>query len=495
MKIIKLLTISILITSSLYVNAEYTAKIFLEGISMKNEVSNPPEIIKDGDETVKNGGEDGELKFKVSRTSGYNHNKFILTVESNSYNCFKLEYPDIYNYETEDCYDSNSYPIDIELETYDFPVGVSNLKISGTDDYNGVKIKSYDFSVELLPIDNDSKSDSDLSFGYYRKVVDQGSSFSYSIKESTFDCYRINVMIPNYGYYEIDGSCSNETEIYGVVDLYGDLYNLIGEVEFSIEGFNEDPINYEKDNKFYPFIVTINEVPELPEIEGISLHTGSLNYSFGNDYNYFGKSFVTSNHFEFYAGKSKEYKVEVPSLGFSTGWLNINYYSDSVTEYGVGDSIKSKFGGVTDLTITVRNGVNTASKNESFNLNPTGIKNVQFQMCSSGGWNCEDYPDQKMIIESHRTEAYPSLTFRADNTDCMRLQSFDDPEYNTPKTKCYYNGSEERNANFNLMLPNHDPAEGQSKVYTYNYEAIQYKSDEFTIEDVVRGSHSITISY
>lgn len=51
-------------------NAEYTAKIFIVGLSVKSNITNSPAIIEDGDETIQEGGQSGELTFTVSRTSG-----------------------------------------------------------------------------------------------------------------------------------------------------------------------------------------------------------------------------------------------------------------------------------------------------------------------------------------------------------------------------------------------------------------------------------------
>lgn len=480
---IKYFMFAFLMTFSLISSAEYTVKVFIDGLSVNT--TNTP-VVEDGDPTEQNGGEAGELTFTVSRTSGYNHNSYILTITSNAYNCFSITQETVLGrFPYEYCNETYPYVENLDLSTT-LP-GIYTFEVQALDEYGGAAIKSYTFNLEILEIQYDDASDSELSFGYYRKVIEQGGDFSVNINSSTFNCYEINILTDNWG--TLESGCPSAGFHYATtVDLSWDFPDFFGNLELEVVGYNIDETTWEiVDRKSYPFNVTVNEVEQIPTISSFNLEFGIPAEYITFTSEFYGDSKSIGNYIIFFAGKTKEYKLDVPSIGYSSGWLNISNYSPSVTEYGFGDPIPTSAGGSHNAIFSVRNGSNIETNNRTLNFGSTAISNLNFNLCNADTTTCYG---QSMAIWAGGSGDVASITFSADNTDCMRIQSDDDPEFNIPQTKCYYNGGSDRFAVFYTTYPNHDPIGQTSKVYNYNYRA----TNEFTGQ-VINGVFPVTIYY
>lgn len=484
----KYLLFIIFLLLSMNANAEYTAKIFIDGLSLSNsENSGGNSAEEDGDPTDQNGGVVGELTYTVSRTSGYNHNEFILTITSNNYNCFSLS--NSFTGDVESCDNESNHRETLWFDTAQ--PGVYTFILEGKNSAGGTPEVSYNFNIEILPIDSEDSSDSELSFGYHRKVIDQGGIFSVNINSSTFDCFQINILNEGYGSWE--SNCFNGVLPYATtIDLSNALPDFNGILNLEIVGYNIDQNTWEEsDHKNYPFSVTVNEGSQMPVISDFDLEFGYPSEYITYTSPIYGDSRGINNYFIFFAGKSREYKLDIPSIGYTTGWLNIRSYSSSISQYDVGDPIIAPFGGNHDVIVTVRNGQNIDTMTKNIYLGATGIGNINFSLCNSDTSNCYG---QSMAISAGGIGDAASITFSADNTDCITIQSNDDPDYNIAQNKCTYtNGVDifvDRYAVFFVNYPNHDPIGQSSKVYNYNYSAISNQSGE-----VVNGVLPVTIYY
>jgi hypothetical protein len=477
---IKYVALAALMVTSLTVNADYTAKIFIEEISLKG-LTPPPTPGVDGDTTEQTGGESGQLTYTVSRTSGYNHSQFNVEIKSNSYDCFSVTPPPAIGSSVEYC--GVGYPYNNNLYIKYAPPGIHTFEVKALNEYGGVAVKSYSFNIEILPIADDKTSDGDLSFGFYKKIINQGEEFSVAINSSTFDCFEINIITNGAG--NVESGCS-VTYPYSA-SVYLNDYGLLdaGEVQLEISGYNlGDELNAKK----YPFYVTVNEEPAgpvVPVLDDFVMQSGQpyVNNSFLSSY--FGQSVVVDNYFAFYAGKSKEYKLDIPSIGYSTDWVTISNYSDDVTEYAVVNPVNSHFDTTTDVVFSLRNEAEVVSNTKQFELWSTSIDEVEFQLCLSNGSGCNMFPAQSMAIWAGGSGTSASVTFKGDNVDCMTISSINDPNYITPVRKCYYNGGQDVSALFYLEYPNHDPVNQTPKFYTYNFIAeneVQTLNYTYTVE-------------
>jgi hypothetical protein len=134
-----------LILSSLNVNADYTARFFVDGVTLKNLT--PPVI--GGDATEQTGGEAGHLTYTVSRTSGNNQEEFLLTVTSNEYNCLRITPPSSRGSYYDYC--DIILPLTDDLFLYGADPGIYTFEVSPFNDLDGVGQKKYSFNVEVLP--------------------------------------------------------------------------------------------------------------------------------------------------------------------------------------------------------------------------------------------------------------------------------------------------------------------------------------------------------
>lgn len=248
LKVIFVLFTILLISFS--ISADYMARFYLFDIDFKNNVA-----VVDGNITEQPGGESGEIEFVISRTSGYNHNSFNLIVNSNSYNCFKLETPPNVEIYLERC-NVSSYPIISTIDVETLAPGVYNLQLIVSDNYGSPALKTYNFSFEIIAVPADITSDSQLSFGYYRSEVKQGEDFSISIIDSTFECYRINLITEGYG--DIETNCTTDFPKSKTINISSYLPTYTGNVQLSVEGFNAEPVTLQEiDNRIYPFTVNL----------------------------------------------------------------------------------------------------------------------------------------------------------------------------------------------------------------------------------------------
>lgn len=467
LKNIKLFTFAILISSSLFANADYTAKIFIDGLSMKSEKVEYPDII-DGDITEQLGGVEGEFTFKISRTSGYNHNSFILTVLSKTNECFKInnefffgEFPSSY------CY--RDLPDEINIDVTDKPAGIYNFVITTHDDSESPTINSYNFTIEVLAIDSDIKSDGDLTFGYFGKVINQGTSFSLNITNSTFGCYKIKLLTNNYGY--VDGDCpTSGYPVSRVIELSNDLAEeeYTGVLDFVIEGYNNDPITWDEiDNKIYPFSIKVNPKGLKPSFYNwkVEFNAPAIINSFNSPF--FGFSNYSVNNLLILVNNTKEIKVDIIENNFTTGWTDANG-SENVRNIIVQEN------GTYTVKVSIKNGSEIVTETKSLYLAGNAINNFNFKFCYSGGYTCP-FVTNSMAIWEGGTGDYASITFSGNNIDCVTIQSNDDPNYNTPIEKCWGTNN---NAVFELYFENHDPINKTSKNYTYNFSAYNYETDE-----------------
>lgn len=458
------------------VSAEYFAKVFIDGFSISNSNGG-----SDGDDTEQNGGEDGELTFTVSRTTGYNHTPFYFTLTSNSYECFTLS--NEYYGEYTDC--GVSTPLTENLWMDDAPPGVYTFTVTAEDEMYGTALKTYSFSITILPINDDEGSDDDLSFGYYKKIITQGENFTLSISSSTFECHRVELL--NDGYGTVTSGCGVTYPTSMVIYAGEDFNELTGTLNFVVTGYNLNDDWEEEDNKSYPFSVTVNPstAAEKPVLNSFGLEGGEPRFYHTFNSPFYGDSYYYHNNVIINASKTREYKLDVPSIGFTTGWQTTTY-DDSSNEIPV--SIPIPYSDAYDVTVTLRNEEETVSNTRQLHMLPSLIEEPSIKLCAMDASHCSNYGNS-MAIWAGGEGDYGSLTFSANNTDCITIQSSDDPDYSIPIQRCF-GMSGGRNATFNLFFPNHDPVGRTSKNYTYNFTSVNY----ITGEEGTR-SFTVTIEY
>lgn len=251
MNILKVIFVLSTILISFSISAEYTARFYLFDLAFKNNVVN----VVEGDTTPQPGGGAEEIDFVISRTSGYNHDTFSLIVNYNNYNCFSIVTPPNVEIYIERC-NVSSFPSVSNIDVSTLVPGVYNFQLIVSDTWGYPALKTYNFSFEILAVPSDNSSDEQLSFGYHKKEIEYREEFSISIIDSTFECYRINIITEGYG--RIESNCTTEYPQSKTIDTSIYLPAYTGIVEFSVEGFNTDPVTLEKiDLKVYPFKVNV----------------------------------------------------------------------------------------------------------------------------------------------------------------------------------------------------------------------------------------------
>ncbi len=468
---IKYFVFAFLMSFTLIASAEYTVKVFIDGLSVNSAVNPVPET--DGDPTEQTGG-DSEFTFKVSRTTGYNHNSFIFIAESNYHNCFRIINEATFGPTPYEYCDIEQYPYEVTLETHDAAPGIYNFQVETMAAYEGVSIKTYNFTIEILAVDPDPKSDSDLTFGYHKKVITQGEQFTVSVNSSTFECYKLNILNDNYGAY--DTICrDNGFPSISLVNLEWDFPDFVGVLQLEIEGYNLDVngIN-EIDNKKYPFSVTVNESTADPLLSDFKMEFNQpIEYNTFNSPVY-GRSKYYQNNLMIFASKTSEVKADINSLGYTTGWKSINY------AFGGNEiplEIEAPADGFYEVTVSARHNGKVVSQNKTLYVAGNQIKDFELDFCSYSAVNCGDYIDS-LAIRAGNGGTSGSITFMASNTDCISVQSNDDPNYNTAVEKCWGNGGADVYAVFDMEFPDHDPTNLTPKDYTYNFKAINWGTGE-----------------
>lgn len=471
---IKYFVFAFLMGFSLIASAEYTVKVFIDGLSVNSAVNPGPGNETDGDPTEQTGG-DSDFSFSISRTTGYNHNPFIFTAESNNYNCFRIINDPTFGTTPYEFCDIEEYPYSYDLNTQDAAPGIYNFQVETISAYEGVAIKTYNFTIEILAVEPDSKSDGDLTFGYHKKVINQGDTFTVSIMSSTFDCYRLNVLNDDFGTYQT--MCKNNTGLPSIslVETGWDFPDFVGVLNLEIEGYNID-VNTEAEtgHKIYPFSVTVNEFTEDPILSDFKMEFNQpIEYNTFNSPVY-GISKYYQNNLMIFASKTSEVKADINSLGYTTGWKSINY------AFGGNEiplEIEAPADGFYEVTVSARHNGKVVSQNKTLYVAGNQIKDFELDFCSYSAVNCGDYIDS-LAIRAGNGGTSGSITFMASNTDCISVQSNDDPNYNTAVKKCWGNGGADVYAVFDMEFPDHDPTNLTPKDYTYNFKAINWGTGE-----------------
>jgi hypothetical protein len=206
------------------------------------------------DTSEQKGGILGDFTYTVSRTSGYNHSQFMLTMESNKYDCFSIIQEKILGSSPAE-YCNVGYPFIENLNINNTKPGIYKFEVRAFNEYGGDTLKSYSFNIEILPIADDVRSDSDLSFGYYKKIINQGEVFSVNINSSQFECFKINALTNNYG--TVESVCPINGYPYSTtIDLSNISNDFSGNFELEVVGYD---IGKESKIKSYPFDMIIEK--------------------------------------------------------------------------------------------------------------------------------------------------------------------------------------------------------------------------------------------
>jgi hypothetical protein len=466
---------------SLSSNADYTVKMFVDGVKLTNATA--PVIGEDGDLTDQSGGDAGAFTYTVSAKSGYNHSSFILNVTSNESSCYSITQATIIGSSPVE-YCGGAFPHSTNLNVSTALPGVYNFVLKALDSSGGAVVKTYNFNIEILemPVYGDDR----LKYSFHKKIINDGESFSLTILSSSYECFDI---INNDTWTNIRTSCAGSASLPYVTTISSitDMTATNGGLNLQIYGYSPSVSPF---GNYYRLTVALNDGEQTPIIGGVELTMGTPASGTGFSSPFYGTSDRYENWYDYSIAKAHQYKIDVPSSGYSTGWLDVDYYSTVIKQYyqiGIMESITS---GSQEVIISGKHGSNIVSMSQNINLAPSVINSVQFNLCNPAVSTC--YGNGKTITAGG-SGYIGSLTFKANNTDCMSIQSNEDPAYAVAVTKCHNDGMTP-NAIFSVNYPNHDAVGKTAKVYNYNYKAIRLNKIGVPGQEV-NGVFPVTISY
>ncbi len=460
-----------------YSQADYTAKIFVEGVSLNSNTgqSLPP---SDPTEQVKG---DANFLVKLSRTSAYQGEIVNLIVESNSEDCVYIEEDVTKNIITDFCSSwGTPLPFTANLMN-ELKQGNNLFNVYQVESLYSTPIRTETFNINVLIPQDNSNSDNNLKYNVSRTDVPliDYESFYVNFYDNTYDCVDFKHI--NSGNI-ISSYCERSNDQFSLTPYsqLDPIYQL-GRQDFALVAYDQDGGEQAipESIKEYPFSVNIitTDTSNLPVItDDTYIEEGYQFYTF--DSLYLGASTFSINNIIF--GLINTETISVSDIdGYTSGTKNVN--SDGETPLKVRSTDSNYF----DLIATATNENGSTTKTFNYYLNKTIIDDISIKWCFDYSHEdpntCDYFPQSgnqgSMAIWNGGTGDSATLTFKADNAECVTISSSNDSNYTTPVTRCYYDDS---SSIFYFSYPNHDPVGQTQKVYNYQIRATNSDGEDFT---------------
>ncbi len=465
--------------------AEYTAKIFIDGVSMGTGGGNgggsgsgsnlPP-----SDPTEQTQG-DSNFLVKLSRTTAYQGEPVFLTTQNNSEDCYYAQYTNINATNAniiESCVSwGDSLPFSWEI-TSNLELGVNTINVYQVPTIgNGdTPIKTETLTINVLTPPEEANSDGNLKYTVSRRSLPVAEDVFINFYDNTYDCVGLKHIESNQ---LVDwGYCGTQADyMYFSPEWALDQMYQSGTQNFAVIGYqadgNGDPIDGTITE--YPFSLDI--IPEAtPPVITEDTYLENRNPFDTFDGVYLGSSTFGENIIVF--GLLNADDISVSDVN--------GYISGSKSVNGGGEvplRVNSTVSTTVDLTATATNQNGTTTKDFSYFMNKTTIDEIDIKWCrfqAMDGADCDVYQEglngSAAIWDGGSGDDF-SFVFRVDNAECVTLSSTNDPNYMTPITRCYYDNN---SSMFDVSYPNHDPVGRTQKIYNYQLRATNSDGEDFT---------------
>ncbi len=483
MKIDKKLGIAFLLMSILnFTQAEYTVKVFIEGVSMGtgggtgNDSTLPP-----SDPTEQTQG-DSNFLVKLSRTTAYQGEPVYLTVEANSEDCFYAEYSNSISsniFLTNSCISwGEPLPFSRSINS-SLVLGINTITVYQVPTLgNGdTPLRTETLTLNVLTPPEEENSDGNLKYTVSRRSLPVAEDVFINFYENTYDCVGLKHIesgqLIDWGY------CGSQDDYISFSPEWAlDTMYQSGTQNFALIGYqgdgNGDPI--EGTITEYPF--ALNIIPEatppvITDDTYLEINTPIDTF----DSVFFGPSTFAINRVVFGL-------INADTIAVSDD----NGYIVNVSQNSIGDGqnpfeIQSYVSTTVDLIASATNENGTTTRNFSYFMNRTSIDEIDIKWCryqAEEGADCDVYEEGSQgsaaIWDGGTGDSF-SFTFRSDNAECVTVSSSNDPNYTTPVTRCYYDNP---SANFDVSYPNHDPVGRSEIIYNYQIRATNSNGEDFT---------------
>lgn len=465
-----------------FTQAEYTAKIFIEGVSMGTgggtgggstlPPSNPTEQTQG----------DSDFLVKLSRTTAYQGEPVSFIVESNSEDCFYVEFNNIYasnGYLMESCMTwGDSLPFSREI-TSSLSLGVNTITFYQypTLGDGSPATRTETITLNVLTPPEEANSDGNLKYSVSRRSVPVEEEVFINFYDNTYECVGLKHIesgdLIDWGY------CGNQSDyiIFKPEWYLAPIYQS-GTQNFALIGYQQD-INGEPiagTITEYPFALNIISEPTPPFItEDTYLENHQPFDTF--DAIYLGSSEFAENIIVFGL-----FNADTISVSDTNGYI-IPVSKNVSSDGEIPVAIKSNVSTTVEIAATATNENGSTTEYFDYFMNKNVIDEIDIKWCryqATNGSDCDVFQtgsDGSAAIWAGGTGGHYSFVFRADNAECVTLSSPNDPDYATPVTRCYYDNN---SAMFDVSYPNHDPVGRSDKFYNYQLRATNSNGEDFT---------------